>query len=218
MAQHKDQRVGIFVDVQNMYYSAKQLYHSKVNYTNILNKAVAGRKLIRAIAYVIKADVKDEKDFFEALEKIGFDVRAKDLQIFFGGAKKGDWDVGIAMDIMRLAGKLDVIVLVSGDGDFKDLLEHVKALGCRAEVIAFGKTASSRLVGESDLFIDMDKDTDHFLLGHGKNRSSKRSAPKKSSPKKRYTKKNNSSKSNPPKVSFMQKINMEQPNPEEQKK
>lgn len=161
---HKNQRVGVFIDVQNLYYSAKQFYNSKVNFAHILKKAVAGRSLIRAIAYVIKADIKEEHNFFEALEKIGYDVRAKELQTFYTGAKKGDWDVGIAMDIMRMAGKLDVIVLVSGDGDFKDLLEHVKALGCRAEVIAFGKTASSRLTGEADQFFDLGKDLDKTLI------------------------------------------------------
>ncbi|MEM2139324.1 MAG: NYN domain-containing protein [Candidatus Woesearchaeota archaeon] len=161
---HKDQRVGVFVDIQNMYYSAKQFYNSKVSFGHILSKAVAGRKLIRAIAYVIKADIKEEENFFDALEKLGYEVKSKDLQIFFGGAKKGDWDVGIAMDIMRMASKLDVVVLVSGDGDFKDLIEHVKALGCRAEVIAFGKTASSRIIGQADEFIDLDRDLDRALI------------------------------------------------------
>src|SRR3989344_5448994 len=94
----KDQRVGVFVDVQNMYYSAKNLYNAKVNFAQILKAAVRDRSLIRAIAYVIKADVKEEQNFFDALEKIGFEVRAKDLQIFAGGAKKGDWDIGLAMD------------------------------------------------------------------------------------------------------------------------
>ncbi len=164
MTQHKEQRVGVFVDVQNMYYSAKNLYKSKVNFRNLLREAVKNRKLIRAIAYVIKADVKDESNFFDALEKIGFEVRAKELQIFYGGAKKGDWDVGIAMDAMRMASKLDNVVLVSGDGDFKDLLHHLKSLGCRTEVIAFGKTASSRLQEEADHFVDMDQNTRKFLI------------------------------------------------------
>lgn len=165
---HKDQRVGVFVDVQNLYYSAKQFYNAKVNFAHILKKAVAGRSLIRAIGYVIKADIKEEHNFFEALEKIGYDVRAKDLQTFYTGAKKGDWDVGIAMDIMRMASKLDVIVIVSGDGDFKDLLEHVKSLGCRAEVIAFGKTASSRLTNEADDFHDLGKDLEKVLIKDSK--------------------------------------------------
>ncbi|MBW2995520.1 NYN domain-containing protein [Candidatus Woesearchaeota archaeon] len=163
MSKHKSQRVGVFVDVQNMFYSGKHLYNSKLNYTALMKEAVSGRQLVRAVAYVIKADV-GEKTFFEALSKIGFEVRAKELQVFYGGAKKGDWDVGIAMDIMRLASKLDVIILVSGDGDFKDLIEHAKALGCRAEVIAFGRTASSRIKEVADSFIDMDKNPKKFLI------------------------------------------------------
>ena len=154
---YKDQRVGVFVDVQNMYYSAKHLYNSKVNFASILKIAVEGRKLIRAITYVVKADIKDEGNFFGALEKIGYEVRSKDLQTFYGGHKKGDWDVGIAMDIMKLASKLDVVVLVSGDGDFKELLEHANALGCRTEVVAFGKSASSKIKEAADLFVDLDK-------------------------------------------------------------
>ena len=162
--QHKEQRIGIFVDVQNMYYSAKHLYKSKVNFNEILKTAVKNRKLIRAVAYVIKADIGDEKTFFNALETMGFDIKAKDLQVFYGGAKKGDWDVGICMDIMKLAPKLDTVVLVSGDGDFKELLEYVKALGCRTEVIAFGRTASSKIKGEADEFLDMEKASSKFLI------------------------------------------------------
>ncbi|HIG96091.1 TPA: NYN domain-containing protein [Candidatus Woesearchaeota archaeon] len=160
----EDQRVGVFVDCQNMYYSAKNLYRKKVNFANILKAGVNGRHLIRAFCYVINADVEGEENFHGALAHIGFDVRSKDLQTFFGGAKKGDWDVGIAMDIMRYASKLDVVVLVSGDGDFQDLLEHVKALGCRAEVIAFGKTSSSKLKQTADFFLDMDQNPREFLI------------------------------------------------------
>ena len=162
-----DQRVGVFVDVQNMYYSARNLYKSKVNFKTILKEATANRKIIRAIAYVIKADEKDENTFYEALEEMGFEIKSKDLQVFYGGAKKGDWDVGIAMDVMRLAPKLDTIILVSGDGDFSDLLEHAKSLGCRTEVIAFKKTTSHRLIEVSDFFIDLDK-SKKFLLGKKK--------------------------------------------------
>jgi len=162
-ARHISQRIGVFVDVQNMYYSAKQLYSSKVNFRTILTDAIADRELVRAIAYVIKADVKDENTFYDALEDMGFEVRAKDLQVFYSGAKKGDWDVGIAMDVMRLAPKLDTVVLVSGDGDFSDLLEHAKSLGCRTEVVAFGKTTSHKLRDVTDLFIDLDKDKKYLL-------------------------------------------------------
>jgi len=158
------QRVGLFVDVQNMYYSAKNIYERKVHFGEIMKTAADGRNLIRAIAYVIKADVEQEANFFEALHKQGYEVKAKDLQIFFGGAKKGDWDVGIAMDVMRTAAKLDVVVLVSGDGDFKDLLEHIKSLGCRAEVIAFKKTASARLIDEADRFTDLGNLKEKILI------------------------------------------------------
>ena len=160
---YRDQRIGVFIDVQNMYYSAKQLYKGKVNFNVVLKEAIAGRQLIRAIAYVIKADVKDEETFYDALTEMGFEVRSKDLQVFYGGAKKGDWDVGIAMDVMRLAPKLDTIVLVSGDGDFSDLLEHTKSLGCRVEVVAFGKTTSHKLKEVADFFTDLDKDNKYLL-------------------------------------------------------
>ena len=161
----KDQRIGVFVDVQNMYYSAKNLYNAKVNFAQILKVAVQDRSLIRAIAYVIKADVKEEQNFFDALEKIGFEVKAKDLQIFAGGAKKGDWDIGLAMDTIELAPKLDTIVIVSGDGDYVPLINHLRhALGCRIEVIAFGKSGSALLKEECDLFVDMDADRKRFLI------------------------------------------------------
>jgi len=164
-AHFKDQRIGVFVDVQNMYYSAKNLYNAKVNFAQILKAAVKDRSLIRAIAYVIKADVKEEQNFFDALEKIGFEVRAKDLQIFAGGAKKGDWDIGLAMDAIELAPKLDTIVLVSGDGDYVPLISHLRhALGCRIEVIAFGKSSSSLLREECDSFIDLDLDKRRYLI------------------------------------------------------
>ena len=161
----RDQRIGVFVDVQNMYYSAKNLYNAKVNFAQILKVAANDRSLIRAIAYVIKADVKEEQNFFDALEKIGFEVKAKDLQIFAGGAKKGDWDIGLAMDTIELAPKLDTIVIVSGDGDYVPLINHLRhALGCRIEVIAFGKSGSLLLKEECDLFTDMDMDKKRYLI------------------------------------------------------
>ena len=164
MVKHRDQRVGVFVDVQNMYYSGKQRYNAKVNFREILRTAVGSRQLIRAFAYVIKADIKEESSFFEALKKIGYEVRAKELQVFYGGAKKGDWDIGIAMDMIRMAQKIDTAVLVSGDGDFRALLEYLRSMGCRTEVIAFGKACSSRMIEEVDDFIDIDKNKRKFLI------------------------------------------------------
>jgi len=167
-AKHKEQRVGVFVDVQNMYYSAKNLYSAKVNFGKVLTTAVAGRRLIRAFTYVIKADVGAEQDFFDALSNFGFEVRAKDLQTFLGGAKKGDWDVGLCMDAVRLMPKIDVLVLVSGDGDYTDLLDYAKSQGVRTEVIAFGRTGSSRLFESADEVIDMDVSSSKFLIKNGK--------------------------------------------------
>ena len=159
MKKYKDQRVGIFVDVQNMYYSAKNLYEAKVNFKKILEEAVASRQLVRAIAYVVRGPNSEEDNFFTALDKIGFEIKTKDLQVYWGGTKKGDWDVGICMDAIRMAAKLDVVVLVSGDGDYIPLMNYLKySQGCIVEVMAFSKTASSRLKEEADLFTDISED------------------------------------------------------------
>jgi uncharacterized LabA/DUF88 family protein len=162
---HKAQRIGVFVDVQNLYYSARFVYNAHVNFKTILQDAVKGRTLVRALAYVIKTEDISKEKFFDALEHIGFEVHAKDLQIFYGGAKKGDWDIGIAMDAIELAPRLDTIVIVSGDGDFVPLVEHLKrALGCRVEAVAFGKSASAKLREAVDDFTDLDKDTRKYLI------------------------------------------------------
>ncbi len=160
---HKEQRVGVFVDVQNMYYSARHIHQSKVNFGKILETAVADRKLIRALAYVIKAEAPEEQSFFEALDKQGFEVKYRELQVFFGGAKKGDWDVGLAMDAVRLAERLDVAVLVSGDGDFVPLVEYLQNRGVLVEICAFGESTSTRLREAGDLFFDLSADS-KFLL------------------------------------------------------
>lgn len=161
---YKSQRVGIFIDVQNLYYSAKALYGSKVNFKEILKTASAGRKVIRAIAYAVRAEMPEEQAFFDALTNLGLEVRLKELQTFISGMKKADWDVGIAVDILKMAPKLDTIVLCSGDGDFELLLKHAKAEGCRVEIISFGKSTSGKLIEEADDFIDMDNDYKKYTL------------------------------------------------------
>lgn len=158
------QRVGVFVDVQNLYYSARNIYNARVNFNSILDSAVGDRQLIRAIAYVIKADMPEEHTFFDALDKAGFEVKSKDLQTFYGGYQKGDWDVGITMDVVRMLHKLDVVVLCCGDGDFLPLLEYARSQGQLVEVCAFGKSTSGKIKDFADNFIDMDLDTKKFLL------------------------------------------------------
>jgi len=159
-----DQRVGVFVDVQNLYYSARNIYNARVKFNEVLKEAVGDRKLVRAIAYVVKADMPEEHTFFEALEKAGYEVKHKELQTFHGGAQKGDWDVGIAMDIIKLMNKLDVIVLASGDGDFVPLLEYLQMTGQLTETIAFGKSCSGKIKELTDNFIDLDVDPRRYLM------------------------------------------------------
>jgi uncharacterized LabA/DUF88 family protein len=164
MLKHKEQRVGVLVDVSNMYHSAKNLYKRRVNFKEILQDVVAGRKLIRATAYVVKTEGEEEIHFFEALSQQGFEVKMKDLQIFAGGAKKADWDVGITVDAIKLASKLDVIVLVSGDGDYISLVNYIQnTYGCLVEVAAFRQTTSSKLIEESDDFLNL-SDNRKYLL------------------------------------------------------
>jgi uncharacterized protein (TIGR00288 family) len=159
------QRVGVFVDAQNMYHSAKNLYHAKVNFKKVLEKAVGERQLIRAFVYVIRTESGEEKAFFEALEKGGYEIKVKDLQIFPGGMKKADWDVGMAMDAVILADKIDVAVLVTGDGDFLPLVEYLRVnKGLRVEVVSFERSTSSKLIEASDSFIDLGSDPKKFLI------------------------------------------------------
>lgn len=162
----KNQRVGIFIDTQNLYHSAKNLYQAKVNFANVVKEALSGRILIRSIAYVITTETGEEQGFFEALTKIGIETKTKDLQVFYGGVKKADWDVGIAVDAIKMALKLDVVVIAAGDGDFIPLVEYLKMQGCQVEVIAFGKSASGKLREVADDFVDMCEDPKKYLIGY----------------------------------------------------
>lgn len=154
-AQHKSQRVAVFLDVQNLYHSARSIYDARVNFKELLKTAVAGRNLIRAFAYVISTKTGEEKPFFEALVKLGIETREKPLQEFFGGMKKADWDVGLSIDAVRIAQTVDTIIIASGDGDFIPLVEYLKNQGRRVEVISFGKSTSSALKEVVDEFVDL---------------------------------------------------------------
>ncbi|MEM9336897.1 MAG: NYN domain-containing protein [Patescibacteria group bacterium] len=163
---HPDQRVAVIIDTQNLYHSAKNLYKSKVNFANVVKAAVQERKLIRAISYVVNTESGEESAFFEALEKVGIEIKTKDLQIFYGGAKKADWDVGMVVDAIKLAHKVDAIVFATGDGDFIPAVEYIKSQGCQVEAITFGRSASSGLRTTVDDFIDMDENPKEFLIGY----------------------------------------------------
>lgn len=161
---YQGHRVGVFVDVQNLYYSAKNLYDSFPNYKAILDQASSDRQLVCAFAYVISANIPKQEEFFVALRNAGIEVKQKDLQVFPGGIKKGNWDVGMAVDILRFMNKLDVVVLVSGDGDFAELADYLKNQGVKIEIIAFGRTCSNKLKEKADEFIDLDSDLKKFLI------------------------------------------------------
>jgi uncharacterized LabA/DUF88 family protein len=168
------QRVGVLVDVQNLYYSARNIYNARVNFNEVLKAAVGDRHLMRAIAYVVKADMPEEHTFFEALDKAGFEVKQKELQTFYGGHQKGDWDVGIAVDAIKMMSKLDVVVICGGDGDFVPLVEYLKMSGTLVEVCSFGKSTSGKMKEIADSFIDLDTNKKFLIPIRGFSRPANR--------------------------------------------
>lgn len=162
--QHTSQRVAVLIDTQNLYHSARNIYNARVSFGNVLQAAVGERQLVRAIAYLITTESQDEAQFFDALLKMGIETKSKDLQIFHGGNKKADWDVGITVDAIRLASKVDTIVLVTGDGDFVPLVEQLKSMGVQVEVVSFGRSTSSKLKESTEAFLDLDEDPQKYLL------------------------------------------------------
>src|SRR3989344_664364 len=162
---HKEQKVGVFIDTQNLYHCAKNLYHTRVNFGQVVKDAVAGRGLIRAIAYVVTTESGEEKAFFEALGKVGIEAKTKDLQIFSCGAKKADWDVGFAVDAIKMAPKLNAVIIVSGDGDFVPLVEYLQTMGVQVEVVSFSKSTSGKLREAVDDFVDLSENPRKYLMG-----------------------------------------------------
>lgn len=164
---YSHQRIAVFVDVQNMYHSAKNLFGSNVNFANLLEDIVGERQLIRALAYVVRAEGPKEQAFFDALEKSGFELKVKDIQTFAGGAKKADWDVGMAIDALTIAKHVDVVVLVTGDGDFTPLVSYLQNNeGNLVEVVAFGRSCSARLIEWTDRFLDLETKPERYLLSY----------------------------------------------------
>ena len=164
LIKHKEQRVGVFIDVQNLYYSAKNLFQAKVNFGALLRDLVAGRKLIRATAYVIRGPQSIDDNFFLALEHQGFEVKAKELQVFAGGTKKGDWELGLVIDAIKMSKNLDVVIIVSGDGDYVPAVEYLQYSGVLVEAAAFSETASGKLREAVDDFTDISQNKKKFLI------------------------------------------------------
>lgn len=182
---HEAQRIAVFIDAQNLYHSAKNLYKSNVNFDELINQAVHGRSLVRAIAYVITTESGEESPFFDALVKLGIETKTKDLQVFAGGSKKADWDVGLAVDAITISPKVDTVVIASGDGDYVPLVRYLQMhAGCQVEAIGFGRSTSSKLRDAVDDFIDMDTSKKFLLVGNRNKRSgAKRSTRRKAAQK-----------------------------------
>lgn len=161
---HDNQRLGVFLDVQNLYHSARAIYNARVNFQNLLRHVQEDRKLIRALAYSVSGGVDEEKGFFDAMGRMGYEIRTKDLQTFASGKQKGNMDMELAIDAMALAPKLDAVVIGSGDGDFRVLVDYLKGQGVWVGVVAFGKSTSGKLIEAADYFYDLDADTKNFLI------------------------------------------------------
>jgi uncharacterized LabA/DUF88 family protein len=164
MLDFSNRRVGIFIDVQNMYYSARNIYGKKVNFGNIAAKTSTGKKLIKAVAYTISTKTGDETPFLAALHHSGIEVNTKELLEYDSGHKKGDWDVGLAIDIVKSLDLFDEVILVSGDGDFVSLGEYIKARGRLFHVASFRESTSSKLIECADIYTNFSDDLASFLI------------------------------------------------------
>ena len=158
------QRIAIFIDIANLYHSAKNLYQARINFGELISQIVQKRKLVRALAYGIKTKTGEEKNFFNVLKKMGVELRVKELQEYPSGFKKGNWDVGMTIDVIKIAPSVDTIVLVTGDGDFIHLVEYLQYQGKRVEIVAIGSTCSSKLKITADEFFDIEKKAYKFLF------------------------------------------------------
>ena len=145
-------RVGVFVDVQNMFYAAKDRYARRLDYIKLLDLIVGPRNLVAAYAYVVQIPEINQAGFLSLLEHNGYTIKSKDLRMRGDGSAKGDWDVGIAIDIVSMLDALDIVILASGDGDFCALAELIKQHGKRIEVAAFEHNTSMDLQRIADQF------------------------------------------------------------------
>lgn len=150
-----DQRVGVFIDVQNMFYAAKHLYNSKLNFGKLLEYIARDRPLVRAITYIVQTPEIDQSNFLAMLRSNGYEIRSKELKMRPDGSAKGDWDMGLALDALAMSEKLDVVAIVSGDGDFVDLVNFLKARGVRVEVYSFAYSTAEELRGAATEYFQM---------------------------------------------------------------
>lgn len=152
------EKVAIFVDVQNIYYTTKQSYQRHFNYSAFWAQATANREVVAAVAYAIDKGDSKQQGFQQILRNIGFEVKLKPYIQRSDGSAKGDWDVGITLDVIDYAAQVDVIILLSGDGDFGLLLDKAqKSYGVTTEVYGVPTLTAPSLINLADRFIAIDE-------------------------------------------------------------
>jgi len=152
------ERVGVFVDVQNLYYAARDRYSARIDYAKLLDYVVRERRLVKALAYVVKSSDFDQTTFFSMLERYSYEPRIKELRVRQDGSAKGNWDMGMAVEIIGMADKLDVVALVSGDGDFVPLVNLIKNKGPLVEVYGFSFNTAIDLKETADNYFPLGED------------------------------------------------------------
>jgi len=156
------EKVAFFVDVQNIYYTTRQSYQRHFNYSAFWTRATAGREVVAAFAYAIDKGDNKQQGFQQILRNIGFEVKLKPYIQRIDGSAKGDWDVGITLDVIEYAAKSDVIVLLSGDGDFDLLLNKARSsYHVTTEVYGVPTLTAPSLISAANRFIAID---DKLLL------------------------------------------------------
>jgi len=152
-------KIALFADVQNIYYTTRQAYGRQFNYRALWQRVSAQGHIVSAIAYAIDRDDDHQRKFQDALRHIGFRVRLKPYIQRSDGSAKGDWDVGITLDVVQIAKDVDRVILLSGDGDFDLLLEMIKAdAGVRTEVYGVPALTASSLINAADVYHPVEAD------------------------------------------------------------
>jgi uncharacterized LabA/DUF88 family protein len=167
--------VAVFVDVQNIYYTTRQCFSRHFDYNNFWAEVTRGRKVVKAIAFATDRDDEKQRQFQNILRGIGFEVKLRPFIRRSDGSAKGDWDVGITLDVLEYAPQADVVVLASGDGDFDLLVQKIRDRH-RLWVDVYGVAALSAasLIQAASRFVPI---KDHLLLGAGSPAGNKTAPP-----------------------------------------
>ena len=153
------EKVNIFVDVQNIYYTTKQIYNNHFDYNAFWKKVTSNREVIKAIAYGIDRGDEKQKQFQNILRGIGFELKLKPYIQRSDGSAKGDWDVGITLDVMEHSKNTDVVVLASGDGDFDLLVSKIRNdFDVSVEVYGVAQLTARSLINSASKFMPIEDD------------------------------------------------------------